>query len=422
MRTCVFRIRGPSGIDSTVPSSPFERFVFRHFFDGLALCGALAEWGLLCWLLLPLGFTPPAALHVAVPLALAVMNRLAARPLEHEPPAGPLAARAGHVLLACAFGALVGAGALAVAGGAWAALAFFGALRAEAGVVAASAAGALVEPGFRALGTVVLAASSAAVGWGYARGYRRLAVTEIALPLVDLAPALAGLRLVHLSDFHLGPLADRAAVRAALDRVVALDPDVVCVTGDIVDSPAARLDSWIPELARLTARHGVYTILGNHDRHVGADRVAEALRRFTGWRVLRDEVAVVEVGGARLHLLGLEDRPDGKLTDALPGLVARVPAGEPAVLLAHRPTVFAEAAAMGVPLTLAGHTHGGQVAVPGVPRINVARIMGARFDAGAFGRDGARLHVSRGLGTSGQRVRVGVPCEITVMRLAARAA
>jgi predicted MPP superfamily phosphohydrolase len=166
-------------------------------------------------------------------------------------------------------------------------------------------------------------------------------VTRLAVPLTDLPAALAGFRVVHVSDFHLGPLADRAAVREALDRIAALDPDVVCVTGDIVDSPAADIDAWIPELARLRARHGVFAILGNHDRHAGTERVAAALRRWTGWRLLRDEVATVEVDGARLHLLGLEDRREAEATDGLATLVAQAPPGEPAILLAHRPSVSA---------------------------------------------------------------------------------
>jgi predicted MPP superfamily phosphohydrolase len=152
---------------------------------------------------------------------------------------------------------------------------------------------------------------------------------------------------------------------------------------------------------------------------VGADRVADALRKWTGWRVLRDEIGTVEVDGARLHLLGLEDRSRRRAADGLPALLARVPAGELAILLAHRPTVFPAAAAAGVSLMLAGHTHGGQLAVPGAPRLNVARLLVTHFDAGFFERDGARLHVNRGLGTSGQRVRIGAPREITVLTLVA---
>lgn len=392
--------------------SRVERFVFRHFFDGLALGGAVAEWGIVCWLAHPLGFRPSLAAHALVPAALAVLNRLAARRLECEPATGPLAGSLGHVLLACAFGALVGAGVLVTAGALWTGLHLF-ATHAEAGALAVPAVEPLLGPGFRVLGLAVLALAGAAVGHGYTHGYRRLGVTELAVLLAGAPP----LRLVHVSDLHLGPLADRRALRAVLDRIAALDPDVVCVTGDLVDSPAADLDAWIPELGRLRAPHGVFAILGNHDRHTGSERVAAAVCRFTSWRLLRDEVATLEVRGARLHLLGLEDRPDPEATAALPALLARVPAGEPAVLLAHRPSVFPAAIRAGIPLTLAGHTHGGQVALPGLPRVNVARLLGVPLDAGTFARDGAVLHVSRGLGTSGQRVRIGVPCEITVVTL-----
>ena len=175
----------------------------------------------------------------------------------------------------------------------------------------------------------------------------------------------------------------------------------------------------MPELARLTARHGVFAVLGNHDRRAGADRVAAALARWSGWRLLRDEVATIEVAGARLHLVGLEERPEGRAADALPDLVARVPGGEPFVVLAHRPSVLPVAAAVGVPLVLAGHTHGGQLAVPGVPRLNVARLLRLGFEAGCYARDGTLLYVNRGLGTSGQRLRIGVPREISVLTLTA---
>jgi predicted MPP superfamily phosphohydrolase len=275
---------------------------------------------------------------------------------------------------------------------------------------------------FRGVAHLVLASSALAVAYGYVRGYRKLVVTRLTVPLAGFSPELAGFRLVHVSDLHLGPLADRDALREALDRINALEPDVVCVTGDIVDSPATDLASWIPELERLTAPQGVFTILGNHDRHVGDARVVEALERWTTWRVLRDEMATIDIDGARLHLLGLEDRPWREVADELPALVRRVPAGEPAVLLAHRPTVFGPAATAGIGLTLAGHTHGGQVAVPGAPRLNVARVLQTRFDAGQFVRGDALLNVSRGLGSSGQRVRIGVPCEITLVTLVPRVA
>src|SRR5207237_9251510 len=158
----------------------------------------------------------------------------------------------------------------------------------------------------------------------------------------------------------------------------------------------------------------VFAILGNHDARAGADRVADALGRCTAWRLLRDEIATITVGDVRINLVGLEDRFEKDPRDRLRALLGRLPAGEPAILLAHRPDAFTTAAAK-VGLVLAGHTHGGQMAVPGVPRLNMARLLQTHYDAGTFAHAGCVLHVNRGLGTAGQRIRIGAPCEISVV-------
>ena len=106
------------------------------------------------------------------------------------------------------------------------------------------------------------------------------------------------------------------------------------------------------------------------------------------------------------------------MTDRLPALLAALPAGAFALLLCHHPDGFDEAAAAAIPLTLSGHTHGGQLAVPGFPQLNVARLLITRRSVGWFRQDGQYLHVSAGLGVSGQRVRVAVPAEITEITLA----
>jgi len=392
-----------------------ETIFFRHFFDVLAVGGALAEWGLAWWLL---DLHPPLAMHVLVPGSLALANRLAARRFKHERATGFLTGRTGYVALALAFGAIVNAGVVAVLATAWITIWLLGALSAEAGMVARLGPEPIFGTAFRWLGATAVGLASGVVAHGYLRGYRRLVVTPIEVPLPGLS---APIRLVHVSDLHLGPTADRTALREALDRVVALDADLVCVTGDIIDSPATDLDAWVPELARVTARHGVFAILGNHDRRVGGDRVAAALARWTDWRLLRDEIAIVDVSGARLHLIGLEDRLEETVSEALSGLIAGVPAGEPAVVLVHRPDAFAAVAATGAPLVLAGHTHGGQLAVPGMRQLNLAWLLRMSFHAGSFVRDGSLLHVNRGLGASGQCVRVAAPREISVVTLTAMA-
>jgi predicted MPP superfamily phosphohydrolase len=397
-----------------------ERLVFPHFFEILTVSGALAAWGLLCWLAAPAVSQASPALHLLMPLLLALLIWGPARRAERRPATSRQAERAATVILATAFVALACAAALAVSAGLWALVRLPGALDAEAMVAPSVADEVLYGPGFRVFAEAVLVLTAGTLVYGFLGGQRRFEITRLTVELPGLPPDAHGLRVIHLSDLHLGPTADRAALRSAIDRVLAIEPDVVCVTGDIVDSPATDLEAWIPELTRLTARHGVYAILGNHDRFTGAERVTAALRRWTTWRVLRDEVAVVRIGTAELHLLGLEDRAD-PVAPRLAALRARVPEGAAMVLLAHHPDVFEQALAAGVPLTLAGHTHGGQIAPPGLPHVNIARLLISRYDRGTFTRAGRHLHVNRGLGTSGQPVRVGVPAEITTLSLVAPA-
>jgi predicted MPP superfamily phosphohydrolase len=397
-----------------------ERLIFPNFFEILTVSGALAAWGLLCWLAAPAVSQASPALHLLMPLLLALLIWGPARRAERRPATSPAAERAATIILATAFVALACAAALAASAAVWALFRGLGALRAEAMVATTVAEDVFYGPGFRVFAEGVLALTAGTLVWGFVRGQRRLEITRLTVELPGLPPDAPGLRVVHLSDLHLGPRADRTTLRNAIDRVLAIEPDLVCVTGDIVDSPATDLEAWVPELRRLTARHGVYAILGNHDRFTGAEKVADALRRWTSWRVLRDDVAVVRVGSAALHLLGLEDRTE-PVAPRIAALLARVPEDAAIVLLAHHPDVFDHAVAAGVPLTLAGHTHGGQIAMPGLPHLNVARLLISRFDSGTFSRAASHLHVSRGIGTSGQPVRVGCPAEITTVSLVAPA-
>src|SRR5438128_3972180 len=323
-----------------------DRLLFSQFFVSLAIAWAIGEWILACWLVPPFRALPPALQLLALP-AMAAVNRLAASVFERESRLPALIDRPARVIMAGGFAACAGAGAFLVLAGAWIVIGILGGLPAEAGVVAGAREPFALPPGFQILALPVVALAMGSVAHGYLRGYRRLVVTRLDVPIPGLPAPLAGLRVVHLSDLHLGPLADRSALREALARATALEPDLVCVTGDIIDTPVADLASWVPELAAVTARYGVFAVLGNHDRHADADKIAAALRRWTPWRVLRDERAVVEVGGARLPVPGLDDRPRLQAADGLPQVLSARPPGEPAILLTHRPHGFAPAAVAG---------------------------------------------------------------------------
>jgi predicted MPP superfamily phosphohydrolase len=250
-------------------------------------------------------------------------------------------------------------------------------------------------------------------------------VTRLQLPVHGLPAELSGLRIVQLSDIHIGSYLDDDRLTGFINRVNALEPDLIVITGDIVDHRLADLPPALPFLSKLRARHGVIAILGNHDHHVGSDAVAAHLEAGTHFTVLRDGRTTIGSGtDGRLHIIGIEDRGGAIVRGAheeqhLQMLLADVPAGEAVILLAHRPELFDSAAAAGVALTLSGHTHGGQVAL----RLGGERVLGpgnlmSRFTRGLFEQKGSYLYVNRGLGVVGQPVRVGALREIAVFELA----
>jgi predicted MPP superfamily phosphohydrolase len=154
--------------------------------------------------------------------------------------------------------------------------------------------------------------------------------------------------------------------------------------------------------------------MGNHDYFGAGEPLVRSLED-NGIQVLRNRAHVLERGDARLVVAGVDDTWSGRAE--LPRTLARRPAGAFTLLLAHDPDLFPEAAALGARLTLSGHTHGGQIAVPFLARkLNLARLM-SRFTAGTYWRNGCALYVNRGVGTSGPPIRVGVPGELTLLTL-----
>jgi hypothetical protein len=170
------------------------------------------------------------------------------------------------------------------------------------------------------------------------------------LPLRGAPAAIDGLRIAQISDIHIGQNLDVAQLERFVERVNAERPDLICITGDIADSPSAELDAFLPTLARLRAPHGIYAILGNHDHYAGADRVAAALQQHTPFTLLRDRQVGVEIRGQRVHMIGLDDRGRDwargvPAVACLATILESLPAAEPKVLLCHRPDIFPQAAA-----------------------------------------------------------------------------
>lgn len=253
-------------------------------------------------------------------------------------------------------------------------------------------------------------------GLGFLNARRPARVKRVDIPLPGLDPALAGFRIVQISDIHVGPTIKERYLQAIVDRVNTLEPDVVAITGDLVDGSVAELRAHVAPLAGLRARHGVYFVTGNHEYYSGVHGWVAELRRL-GVRVLHNEHVVLQHGGAALVLAGVPDfgghhfDPAHRSDPA--AALAGAPAGATRVLLAHQPRSAPAAAAAGFDLQLSGHTHGGQF-LPWTFFVPLQQP----FTAGLHQLDRLRIYVSRGTGYWGPPKRFGAPSEIAELRLA----
>ena len=275
---------------------------------------------------------------------------------------------------------------------------------------------------FRFASVAVVGVVALLLLWGFTGGQAATELTRIPVQVPGLAPELAGLRIVQISDLHIGNHLEGEKLSRWVEQVNATDADLIVVTGDIFDFDPAFVEDGARRLGALKARHGVYAILGNHDIYTGAERVSEALRRLApGVRLLRDEIVKLPVA-APLYLAGSED-PGRDWTarsvrlPALESLAAARPEDGPTLLLVHRPELFDQAAELGFPLVLAGHTHGGQMALP-TPggRYNLARVV-SPLTRGLYRQGGSTLYVNRGLGVGGPAVRINCSREIATIEL-----
>lgn len=245
-------------------------------------------------------------------------------------------------------------------------------------------------------------------------------VRRVEVALARWPRALDGLRIAQICDIHIGALLGAKFARAVTDRVNALEADLVCVTGDLVDGPVSSLREEVAPFADLRGRLGAFFVTGNHDYFSGADSWVERMGEL-GLRVLRNERITVEDGeGAAFDLAGVDDHRASFVTGgAGEDLEAALAGRDPdrcLVLMAHDPTTFKRASGMGVDLQLSGHTHGGQI----WPFVYLVRLA-VPWVAGLYSVGAAQLWVSRGTGFWGPPMRVRAPAEITelVLRTAA---
>jgi len=298
--------------------------------------------------------------------------------------------------------------------GIFSSLAIFALLRAFA-LVLASLLGwesAAIAQG-SALAVLVAVAAVTLFGVLNARRTARVVVRDIALR--DLPPALEGFSIVQLSDIHVGPTIKQGYIDAIVRRANGLSPDLIVITGDLVDGSVADLADDIAPLAQLSARHGTYVVTGNHEYYSGADSWIAEFERL-GMAVLLNRHVQLEHDGARLVLAGIADysaelfRPSHR-SDPIAAF-AGAPDGVPRLLLAHQPRSAKAAVEAGCDLQLSGHTHGGQF----WPWMHFVRWQ-QPWVAGLQRVSAMQIYISRGTGYWGPPLRFGAPSEITRIRL-----
>jgi uncharacterized protein len=239
-----------------------------------------------------------------------------------------------------------------------------------------------------------------------------LAIERQEIYLRRLPPALDGLRLVHLSDFHYGPLTDSRHLERAVKAANDLRPDLIALTGDYISQDRIYAAPCAELIGRLKARFGVYAVLGNHDHWTDAALITD-LFRAEGVTVLVNEGLRLDLAGESFWLAGVNDTMVGLEDISL--ALAGSSDSEMRLLLAHNPIILRRAARAGVDLVLSGHTHGGQVTLrpeknrSGKPRRRLLRGLGRRGNT--------QIYVTRGLGTVVLPIRYGCPPEVSVLEL-----
>ena len=263
---------------------------------------------------------------------------------------------------------------------------------------------------------VVLSMTATIVGFVNAR--RRARVVDVDVPISNLPAGLQGFSIVQISDVHVGPTIKRGYVDAIVDAANGLDADVIAITGDLVDGSVLQLADDVQPLAKLTARHGVYFVTGNHEYYSGEPAWTRELQRL-GLRVLTNEHVVVVRGESALVVAGVTDysahhfNPQHR-SDPAAALIGAPANAAVRILLAHQPRTAPAAASAGFDLQLSGHTHGGQFWP-----WNLFVPLQQPFTAGLHQLNQLWIYVSRGTGYWGPPKRFGAPSEITRIRLVA---
>ena len=268
----------------------------------------------------------------------------------------------------------------------------------------------------RGLAGAATAAAATTATSGVALALSDPKLESIRVPIDGLPEALDGFRIVQLSDTHFGPTLRHEFADHLVERVNALRPDLVALTGDLVDGSVSDLGPIVRKLASIDARHGIFFVTGNHEYYSGAGPWVDALDSW-GIRVLRNECAVVKHDGAELDILGVDDWRASRFMKDHGYDFERANQGRdrtrPSVLLSHQPKAIHDAAKGEIDLVLCGHTHGGQI-WPGKYIVKLVQpyVRGLHRHS-----ERTWIYVHCGTGFWGPPIRVGVPAEVALIEL-----
>jgi predicted MPP superfamily phosphohydrolase len=265
------------------------------------------------------------------------------------------------------------------------------------------------------------------VGAAYGLVYGRLdvEVTHPRIGLSRLPKGFEGFRIIQLSDFHISPFMTADEIRRCVAIANELKADLVALTGDYVaDDPAAQ-GEVVQALTGLRAPCGVFGCLGNHEIYTETEDSITRLFAAAGIRILRQERTPIQSHGDALNLIGVDYQQlrfsrdhDGHSVDRyLEGSEKLVMPDMVNILLSHNPNSFDRAAELGIDLTLAGHSHGGQLALSFIHRGLALVYPETAYVSGRYEKRGSQLYVNRGIGTTGPPIRLGARPEITVLEL-----
>ncbi len=257
-------------------------------------------------------------------------------------------------------------------------------------------------------------------GCGFVQARYRIKIEKVTISLNRLPAAFEGLRIVQISDIHVGPTIKGGFVKEVVDRVNELQPDIIALTGDLVDGSVDYLAKDVSFFSELKAPGGKFFITGNHEYYSGVFAWMEKVGEL-GFDVLLNEHRVIEKDGAKLIMGGVTDISAGQMvpshrSDPMASLEG-APEADTKILLAHQPVSVYKAAKAGYDMQLSGHTHGGQY-FPYSKLIGVAQP----FVAGLYKHEDTWLYVNRGTGYWGPPIRLGAPAEITEITLTGKEA